>query len=186
MVGAIIAAVIGGIVAVVGGIWILITAFHESTSQGLLCMFVPFYVVYYAIKRWSDAKKPFVLCLVGFVLVLGGLVPTLMQFKSEVEPVVTKFMEACEDKDVEAAYACFSTQSVTKEDLTDLINNNYSIFADFEHVTTSSWEVESGAGITQGYVTGAIIYSEDIRLPFEAWLVKENDIWKLTGIYIGY
>ncbi len=186
MVGAIIAAVIGGIVAVVGGIWILITAFRESTSQGLLCMFVPFYVVYYAIKRWSDAKKPLVLGLVGLVLFLGGLVPTLMQFKSGVESVVTEFMEACEDKDVEAAYACFSTQSVTKEDLADFINNNYGLFADFERVTTSSWEVESGAGITQGYVTGVIIYSEDRGLPFEAWLVKENDFWKLTGINIGY
>lgn len=186
MFGAIIAAVIGGIVAGVGGTWILITAFRESTSQGLLCMFVPFYIVYYAIKRWSDAKKPFVLGLVGFVLFLGGLVPTLMQFKSEVEPVVTEFMEACEDKDVEAAYACFSTQSVTKEDLTDFINNNYSVFADFERVTTSGWEMESSAGITQGYVTGTIIYTEDRALPFEAWLVKENDIWKLTVINIGY
>ena len=186
MFGAIIAAVIGGIVAVVGGIWILITAFRESTSQGLLCMFVPFYVVYYAGKRWSDAKKPFVLGLAGFTIFLVGLVPTLMQFKSEVEPVVTEFMEACEDKDVEAAYACVSTQSGTKEDLTDFINSNYSLFADFERVTTGSWEVQSSAGITQGYVTGAIIYSEDRSLPFEAWLVKEGDIWKLTDINIGY
>jgi len=32
MFGALIAAVIGGIVAGVGGIWIVITAFRESTS----------------------------------------------------------------------------------------------------------------------------------------------------------
>ena len=34
--------------------------------------------------------------------------------------------------------------------------------------------------------SGAVIYSGDRRLPFEASLVKENGIWRITGFYIGY
>ena len=186
MIGTIVAAIIGGIVAAVGEIWILLTAFRESTTQGLLCMFVPFYVIYYAITRWSETKKPFIIGLVGFVLFLGGIIPTFMQIKAEVEPVITEFMEAGVAKDMEAAYACFSPQAVTKKEITDFINNSYNVFESFERVATSSFEVSSSAGITEGYVSGAIVYTGDGRLPFEAWLVKENDIWKLTGIDIGY
>lgn len=184
MEGLIVGAVVGGIVCAVGGIWILITAFRESTSQGLLC-FVPFYVVYYAITRWSKLKKPFIIGLVGVVVLIGGLAGGLTQFKSEAEPVISEFMEAGAAKNMEAAYTCFSSQSASKEEIAEFINDNYDLFAGYERVTTSSWEVQSSAGVTEGYTAGAIIYTDDTRMPFEAWLVKENDVWKLTGFSFG-
>ena len=121
MVGAIIAAIIGGIVAGVGWIWIAITAFRESTSQGLLCI-IPFYAIYYAVKRWSGAKKPIAIGLVGvgLVLLIVGIVSILMPFAG-VKAVITEFMEAGAATDVEAAYACWSPQWATEEDIAEFI-----------------------------------------------------------------
>jgi hypothetical protein len=42
----------------------LVAAFKESAGQGLLCIFVPFYSIYYSIARFQHAKKG---------LVLGGM-----------------------------------------------------------------------------------------------------------------
>jgi hypothetical protein len=190
MVGAIIAAIIGGIVAGVGWIWIAITAFRESTSQGLLCI-IPFYAVYYAIKRWSGAKKPIVISLVGvgFVLLIVGIVFSLMPFYG-VKPVVAEFMEAGAARDVEAAYACWSPQSATEEDIDEYIESNYDdVFAGYESLTINQRIGQSVAGITTCSVSGWIIYTGpgDPRLSFQASLVKDNDgCWKITDIYIGY
>jgi hypothetical protein len=190
MIGAIIAAVIGGIVAGVGWIWVVITAFRESTSQGLLCLFIPPYAIYYGIKRWSDAKKPLIIAVVGVVVLIVGLVGSCTQLLEEfsgVEPVIAEFMEAGAANNTEAAYACWSTQSVTAEEIAEFIENNYDdLFAGYESLTFGSFEGESSAGITTCYVSGAVIYTGDQSLPFEASLVKKNDVWKITGIYIGY
>ena len=190
MIGAIVAAVIGGIVAGVGWIWAVITAFHESTSQGLLCLFIPPYAIYYAIKRWSDLKKPLIIGLVGVVVLIAGLVNSCTQLSEEfagVEPVIAEFMEAGAANNTEAAYACWAHQSVAEEDLADYIENNYDyLFADYEDLTISSWEGQYVAGISSCDVSGAVIYTGGRSLPFEALLVKENDVWKIIDIYIGY
>lgn len=70
---AIISVVIGGIVAGAGWIWIVITAFRESRSQGLLSLF-PLYAIYYGVKRRSDTMKPLVIALVGIVILIIGIV----------------------------------------------------------------------------------------------------------------
>ena len=182
--GLIIAAVIGGVILLVGAIWLLIIAFRESTSCGLLYMFLPFYSIYYPITRWAKTKKPFLIGLIGVVALIGGLVPTLVQTKGEVEPVITEFIEAGVAKDVDRAYACCHS-SISKEEVAKLIINNYDLFEGFEDLTTSSLSVVSSAGITTAEFSGAIIYSGDRRLPFEASLVKENDIWRITVFCIG-
>jgi hypothetical protein len=51
-------------VSLVCGIIVLVAAFKESAGQGLLCIFVPFYSIYYSIARFQHAKKG---------LVLGGM-----------------------------------------------------------------------------------------------------------------
>jgi len=190
MVGAIIAAIIGGIVGGVGWIWIAITAFRESTSQGLLCI-IPFYAIYYAIKRWSAAKKPLVIGLVGvgLVLLIVGIVSILMPFAG-VKAVIMEFMEAGAAKDVEAAYACWSPQWATEEEIAEFIESSYDdVFTGYERLTIHQRIGQSIAGITTCYVSGSIIYTGpgDPRLSFQASLVKDNDgCWKITDIYIGY
>jgi len=190
MVGAIVAAVIGGIVTGVGWVWVVITAFRESSTQGLLCLFLPPYAIYYGIKNWSDAKKPTVIAVVGVVVLIVGLVDSCTQLFEEFsgfEPVIAEFMEAGAANNTEAAYACWSPWAVTEEDITEFIEDNYDdLFAGYESLTISGFEGDSSGGITTCYVSGAVIYTGHQSLPFEASLVKENDVWKITGIYIGY
>jgi hypothetical protein len=184
---AIIAAVIGGIVLGVGWIWFAVTAFRESTLQGLLCLFVPFYAIYYAIKRWSDVKKFFFIYLVGVIIIIVGLAGSCTQLLGEVEPVLSRFMEAGAANNTEAAYACWSTQAASEKEIANYIESNYDdVFAGYERLNISGFEAQSSGGITLCDVSGAVIYTGDESLPFEASLVKSNDIWKITYIYIGY
>jgi HEAT repeats len=44
-----------------GFIWVLVIAFGESLAQGLLCLLVPCYVLFYTFSRWEDTKGAFVL-----------------------------------------------------------------------------------------------------------------------------
>jgi len=185
MTGLVIVAIIGGIILAISAIWTLRIAFRESTSCGLLIIFVPFYDVYYAINRWAETKKPFLIGIMGVIALIGGLAPIFTQLHSEVEPVIIEFMEAGVVKDVEGAYACCHL-SVSREEVANLIHNNYELFEGFEDVSMSNLSVESSGGITTAEFSGAIVYSGDEMLPFEASLVRENDIWKIVYFCIGY
>jgi len=181
----IIAAVFGFFAFGIGGIWLAIIAFRESAGQGVLCLLVPFYALYYAITRWAEAKKPFVISLIGLILFIGGLVPHSMQFKSEAEPVIAGFMEAGAAGDVDQQYSYWHRRAGSKEELAEFLDDNRTSFSEYKDMSTSSWSVETEAGITEGYVTGSIIYTDGTRCPFEAWLIKENDVWKLTRFEFG-
>ena len=138
-------------------------------------------------KWWRDKKK---LAIIGSVVVGGILigtivVPSLMQFFSGVNTVITEFMEAGAAKNVEAAYACWSPQSITEEEIDEYIESNYGVFAGYERVALNSQSGQSSGGISEAYVKGDIIYTGDKRLPLEASLVKDNDVWKITGVRIG-
>lgn len=187
MAGGIVAAVIGGIVLAVGWIWFVVIAFRESTSQGLLCLFVPFYAIYYTIKRWSQVKKIFFIYLVGIVILIVGLVGSCTQITGEVEPVIARFMEAGAANNTEAAYACWSTQGTSEEDIANFIESNYDdVFAGYERLNISGFQAQSGGGMTLCDVSGAVFYTGGESLPFEASLVKVNDVWKITYIQIGH
>ena len=57
---------------------ILVHAFKESIAQGLLTLFVPFYVFYYAFARFKSEKKGLVLAgwlgggILGVILFVAG------------------------------------------------------------------------------------------------------------------
>lgn len=48
---------------IVAGIWMLVLAFKESIGQGLLSVFIPFYILWYVFSRWPRCKKPFLVLL---------------------------------------------------------------------------------------------------------------------------
>ena len=155
----------------------------------MLCI-IPFYAIYYAVKRWSGAKKPIAIGLVGvgLVLLIVGIVSILMPFAG-VKAVITEFMEAGAATDVEAAYACWSPQWATEEDIAEYIESRYDdVFAGYKRLTIHQRIGQSIVGITTCSVSGSIIYAGpgDPRSSFQASLVKENDVWKITNIYIGY
>ena len=75
--------VIGSLLLLVGAVFaliILIAAFKEGAAQGLLCMFVPFYVLYYAFARYRSPNKGLIVggwlsaIAIGFTLQMAGLV----------------------------------------------------------------------------------------------------------------
>lgn len=60
------------LVSFVISIMILIHAFQASVGQGLLCLCIPFYILYYAFARYQHPKKNLLLAawLIGGIL--GG------------------------------------------------------------------------------------------------------------------
>ena len=48
----------------------LVLPFQESTACGLMCMFVPFYALYYLITRWDAMRGPFLSGLAAYGIVV--------------------------------------------------------------------------------------------------------------------
>ena len=56
------------LVGVGASILIIVHAFKQSTVQGLLCLFVPLYLLFYVIMNWRETWKYFVVSVV-----MGGI-----------------------------------------------------------------------------------------------------------------
>src|SRR5262249_46161757 len=65
--------VLGSLVALAGGLWFLMLAFQDSAVAGLLCLFVPFYSLFYLVTHFDEVKRPFFLQLVGGLIVGMGV-----------------------------------------------------------------------------------------------------------------
>lgn len=65
-------AIIGLIVALVGGIWLLVEAFRESILWGLGALFIPFVGLIFAILHWDKGGKPLLIGIVGNVIMFAG------------------------------------------------------------------------------------------------------------------
>lgn len=64
--------VIGYLIALVGGIWIIVIAFQDSIAWGLGCLFVPCVQLIFAFTHWEDTKVPFLISVGGSVLAFAG------------------------------------------------------------------------------------------------------------------
>jgi hypothetical protein len=63
---------LGAAMAIVGGIWFIIVAFQDEVMHGLLCLFVPFYALYYLVTHLDTTKQPFFLQLIGTLCMWVG------------------------------------------------------------------------------------------------------------------
>ena len=52
-----------GLVGLVGHIWVLVEAFKDDATQGILCLCVPCYILYYAFARLESENKGLILGL---------------------------------------------------------------------------------------------------------------------------
>ncbi len=69
----------GWAVALAGAMWFYVEAFRESPTEGLMCMFMPFYALYYTVTRFAALKRPLLLQLVGVGIQLLGLLVISLQ-----------------------------------------------------------------------------------------------------------
>ena len=61
--------VVGLIVGLGGGIWLLVVAFQENVGWGLACMLIPCAALYFVFTHWDEAKMPFLIQLGGGALI---------------------------------------------------------------------------------------------------------------------
>jgi uncharacterized membrane protein len=61
--------IIGGLLALVGGIWLIVKAFQDSMFWGICCLFIPMATLLFAVLHWDDVKVPFFLNLGGIILI---------------------------------------------------------------------------------------------------------------------
>lgn len=65
-----IAILLGLALAFIGSILFLIAAFRTSILWGLGCLLVPFISFFFLIIHWQVAKKPFLMQVIGFSLIV--------------------------------------------------------------------------------------------------------------------
>jgi hypothetical protein len=63
---------LGGVAGFVGWIWLLVVAFQESVPWGLGSLLVPFVGLIFAFLHWAEAKRPFLVWVLGIVLAVAG------------------------------------------------------------------------------------------------------------------
>ncbi len=64
---------VGGLICFISGIWLLVKAFQVSPVQGLLCLLVPFYALYFIIVNWAICQTPFLMNLGGVAVMVVGM-----------------------------------------------------------------------------------------------------------------
>jgi len=71
---AMIVAVTGLFISLIGTIWFLIVAFSESILWGLGCLLIPFIPLIFLILHWREAAKPVIVWVIGAVIIGVGTV----------------------------------------------------------------------------------------------------------------
>jgi hypothetical protein len=61
--------ILGSVLAIVGGIWLLVVAFQQSVWWGLGSILLPFVSLIFVIMHWQVSKKPFLISIAGGVLI---------------------------------------------------------------------------------------------------------------------
>ena len=73
---------------VVRHFWGVDIAFKDSIRQGLACLLIPYYSIFYSIKHWEKTKKPFKVFLIGFAIVIGTFAILFLYTKTVFNPII--------------------------------------------------------------------------------------------------
>ena len=65
---------VGGLLALVGWIWMILIAFSESVPWAVVIFFFGPLGLVYGYLRWDDAKAPTIFMLIGLVMYIIGRV----------------------------------------------------------------------------------------------------------------
>ncbi len=55
--------IVFGLMSIVGVLGLYVAAFRESVGWGVLCLFVPFAMLFFVVRHWEKAKLPFLLSI---------------------------------------------------------------------------------------------------------------------------
>jgi hypothetical protein len=66
--------IIGFLLAIIAGVWLLVVAYQVSVEWGLASTFIPFGAFVFLFKHWSKAQRPFYYQLAGLGMVAVGFV----------------------------------------------------------------------------------------------------------------
>ena len=62
--------VVGGILTIVGAIWLLVVTFQISVLWGIGSLLIPIVSLIFVFMNWQATKKPFLIQLVGLALIV--------------------------------------------------------------------------------------------------------------------
>ena len=65
--------VLGGLLMMVGGIWLLVMAFKESLVWGFCCLFLQIAQPIFICTHWDRSWRPLLLSLFGFATVVAAV-----------------------------------------------------------------------------------------------------------------
>ena len=89
---------LGFVIFIIGGFWFLIAAFWESVLWGLACLFIPIVQLFFLIVHWPEAKRPFFLQLLAFVMIIAGFFaqPAAVSSLMEQQPTATRLQRSAQ------------------------------------------------------------------------------------------
>jgi hypothetical protein len=90
---ALIITVLGFLMMAVGSVWFLIAAFRVSALWGIAVLFLPFANIFFLIKHWYDAKRPFQYQFLGFLMLIIGSAMTFRAGAQVANGKMTQFEE---------------------------------------------------------------------------------------------
>ena len=111
-----------------------------------------------------------------------GLIPG----GEESHAVVKSFMEDAVAKDIDKACACFASpvDEQLRNDIEGLILDNYQLFEGYQDVKRRIINDQMGEPHDTAEYDGEVTYSGEYEGRVETSLVKQGEVWKLTGINV--
>jgi hypothetical protein len=172
----------------VGFVWIIVTAFKESKSCGLLSIFVPYYFIYYGITRRSKAKRALLFCASGISIFIMSFIPLMIlnsNADSRVESVMSDFVEAASAQDINVAYSYWAP-GTSMSTVSGLISKYQQEFQNVEKISKKesrlTFKYYRNMEITYN---GNINHTNGQSTKFGLIAVGENDSWKIKSLVIG-
>jgi hypothetical protein len=82
---------LASVLGLVGYIWLTVVAFKRSVPWGLLVLlFSPITAIIFALTNWFDARKPFLIYIASFVLMIGSAYALYNQVSVAIQQIVQR------------------------------------------------------------------------------------------------
>jgi hypothetical protein len=65
--------IIGAVISLIGGVWLLIIAFKDNIWWGLGSLLVPLVSLIFVITHWEVSKRPFFVQLIGAAFIIAAM-----------------------------------------------------------------------------------------------------------------